>query len=889
MNRLKQVLDRSPMAWAMAGTYLLAFLFMSALAPLHLTIRHDPQAHPRLTIDGKPVELVQRQAVAPIEVVIENRSSTPTSVQFVFPQTSLGNTLQASDFIVEQGDWREWELGGRLISTQPGSRVRFRSAATDLSLAFVMGPDQGVVSVGADTIDLKKEQEGFLPIPLTSGTQASFTSRIFEWKALRARLTGLSPGSQVELSLATQPLGTWTAGPDGTLAVEASRTQVFSALVKGHAQGLRLVLYALLVLGASLLAGAGFFLGWTRRSSIMEGAVLAASCALAVLCVVTTSLSYVLSGRMASLLAVLLFAGAVVMSLRRLLPRRAEWHVPRPGPGAAVLGVGLVLGLLGAFWPTFQGSDWFLGMLQTDAYYYSGLPQTLKSQSLIALGTVNGFSMRAIDLVIVGFFSNALGLATREAMLASSMAVFILTGLLGYVTAFRITRSELAGGCIGALTCLWAPSAGLYMEAYYTQYLLVFGLTLLAATSIALHDRLGTAEPVLAPSTETLAFGAATVFCLALYPYFTLMPAALVGVVLFERRRHLGSELRAGIKVMALSLALSNVNLLVILNSMGTQVFVASLNEIARNVVFPFYREPRFFSFVLGMSPFHTSMERLEALDREFSNGNHRFALMRDYVGFINSKSFLIGLVLVLLALLVSNFRGWRQLRSRNVLVATLMLYFSLAAVMGLREQTYSYAKLMWTASTLLPLFLGVLLLAPPPPIGKSPSAQPGWRFPAFGVLTVGAALALALNNLGWYGNSQGLALSRSHISLVHDISGLMDATKRHLAASPGTRPVTFTAPAAGLKNTDKDRVLLGQLVPALDELGLSCTNCTYNALFGTVEWMRAEQVCGTEPHLVVLLGNTGHRCSPKDKVLYAGEYVTLLESQRPGGEVARP
>jgi hypothetical protein len=851
-------------AAVLAFTGVLAFVGLSALAPLHLVIRHEAEASPRLTIDGKRIELVQRPGYGPLELVIENRSSDASSVQFLFPETALGNRLGVGLLQVEQGEWHEWPHGGRLYSGTPGSRVRFRGAAADLSISFVRGPHEGVVGFGASTLPLRREREGVLAASVKSGRVVSFTSRVFLWKPLRARLERLPPGARVELTLASRPFRSWTASGDAPLLVEVSRAEVLSALVAGHAVGLRYVLYALAVCVALWLAGAGFFTGWKRRASDLEAVALAAVCALCVLTVVSTSLSYGLPGAQVAVIVMGLLMSATLVSGRRLVTNRAGWSAPRPGVGMALLGAGLVLGLVGAFWPAFHGGEWFLGQLQTDNYYYSGLSLRLKSTSLFALDSVNGFSMRALELVTIGLFSNVLGLATREAMIVFAMVCFLLTGLLGYAVAYRVTRSEVAAGLVGALACLWAPSAGLYMEGYFTQYVHVVGLVALAAAGLAVYGRLGEAEPVLAPSLETVAVVVTMVYCLAVYPYFTLLPAALLGPLLLLRRHHLKAELWGTAKLAGLTLALSNLNLLVILNASGTSQFVAQLNALARHTVFPFYKEPRFFSFVLGMSPFHSPVERLAGLDVEFSSSRVLFKLGVHYLRFVNTGVFLGALVLLLAVALAANWRGWVRLRSRDALLATLALYFGTALLMGWRGQTYSYAKLMWTASTLLPVFLGCLLLVRPRPAEASAPERLGWRGPVFAVLLVGSGLSLALNNLTWYGNPQGLMLARSHVSLVRDLSG---------------------HEWSGLSGTDKDRVLLGQLVPAFEDLGLTCTNCGYNRTFGTVESAPLTRACPTGRRMVVVLGLPDHRCSPEDRVLYVGEYVTLLETEGRQGQ----
>lgn len=879
MNPLRTARHRAlTLALPLALGGLALFGALVALTPLHLTLSHAAGDEPRLRANGRPAVLVRRAALGRHELVVENRSADAQPVQLLPLRTSLGNTVAAAALQVERGEWRVAPPDGRLVSTVPGSRVRFTGLAGDLTLGVVLAPDQGTVAVADRVEPLAREAQGVLELPVASPRALSTTSRTFGWRPLQLTVERARPGTVLELTVANRPLRTWTVPASGALAVEVTRTQVLGELVRGYAAGARLVLLALGVLLALLLAGAHATLAWPRSTSRLEAAAFAASAALATGSVVATSLSYVLERPAVTALVVALVAVAAVAGAWRLV--RAGPPSPHASPahglaGVAVLGTGLVLGLVGAFWPLFHVGGWFLGQLQTDAYYYTGLPERLADHSLTSLDSLNGFGMRALELVQVGVLSSALGLPTREGMVVSALLTFLLSGWLAYAASLRVTRSPLAAGLVGALAYVSVPAASLYMEGYFTQYLLVFGLAFAAAAAAALLERVEGTGPVLALATEPLLFVAACAFCLTVYPYFTLLPVSVLLVVAAARRRALGPELAGAAKLAALGLALCNANLLVVLNVGKTAYFVERLNEIARNVVFPFYREPRFLSFVLGLSPFHASTERVGEHLREFGTaGRGVVAAGHAFTQLVNGAPFAFGVAALLLLALAVSWRGWWPRPAARMLVLSLGVYVLVAAVMDAREQTYSYAKLLWTLGALLPFVLAIPLLAPPP--GR-PTA-PAWRLAVVGALVLVSTVALPLNAINWYGSSRGAATRMSHVSTYRDLAGTVAAVEARVAERPGRRAVAFTQPSAALQGTDKERVMLGQFVPALSHLGIACVDCAFSQALGTVDSVLPVDPCASDASLVVAIGHPGFRCAPDDRVLFDGDFVAVTE-----------
>jgi hypothetical protein len=865
-----------PLLWvgiAVAFVLLLGGL-LTALTPLHLVVRHGSQSQPTLSLNGSQVELVRRPAMSPYDLTIENVSEDDAPVQVMVPFTSLGNRIAGSDVHQEHGAWEYRESDVRFVSTTPGSRLRLKGFATDVTVSFVVGPGQGTVRMDGEEIALHSDTEEIRHVLKPAPRSASLTSRLFALQPLDAAIEGLQPGARVELSVANKLFRQWDVRDEGRVGFHVSRWELAGSIIGLLLAGAGKVALSLGLVAVLALAGIGLVLSWPRATSGWERSTFAASSALALLSVLATSLTYVLSGRITAWIIGLILVGCVVFSVFRLRAHRTPLRPSPPDLGEVLLAVGLMLGIAFAFWPALYMGDWFVGQLQTDAYYYAGLADRIKDQSLIQLDSINGFGMRVLEVVVVGFFSQLLGISTRDAILVSALVSFILAGLLAYVTTLRISRSSTTAGIVALLACLCGPAASLYMEGYYSQYLLVFGLAFCAATGAAIIDRLKLPGTVFAPSVETLAFTVAVVYCLALYPYFALLPVSVVITVLVVRRSHFKAEFLGGVKHLAVALVLLNVNALLLVQIGKTGQFVERLNEIARNVVFPFYKEPRFFSFALGFSPFHASQERLAAVDLEFSNGTLLFAAGKFFLATVNSAPFVLLAVLVLVAALLANWASWSAHPSGRMLVGALAIYLLLAAGMGLRGQVYTYAKIMWTTAALLPFVL-VIPLA----VSRQPG-RIGWRAPLLVGLGLLGGTSLLLNYLNWYGSSAGLALSRSHIALVQDLEQVIGTLETQVAKHPEPSRVAFSDSTFGLRFTDKDRVLLGQLVPALSHIGAECSNCNFSPMLVLVESARGNEACTAGARFVVAMGDASFRCSPEDRVLYAGEFLTLLEAQ---------
>ena len=152
------------------------------------------------------------------------------------------------------------------------------------------------------------------------------------------------------------------------------------------------------------------------------------------------------------------------------------------------------------------------------------------------------------------------------------------------------------------------------MEGYLSQHLLTFGLVFSLATGLLVLQEISAGTAPELGRRSVLCFVTAAAFCVSLYPYFAVVPFLLVLIIASYAWMRTRLRVRSLATIAAAILGMTGMNLLVLVNVGETRQFVQGLNAIARHSVFPFLNGPRFFGFALGLTPFHTSLERLRTI-----------------------------------------------------------------------------------------------------------------------------------------------------------------------------------------------------------------------------------------------------------------------------------
>lgn len=855
--------------------------------PLHVTLYHSSADAPAIVVRKHAADVTRRSVASDQSFTIENTSGDTRLVQLVYPEIFPGGPhLIKADFHTLDGDWHEWEIGGRLISNVTGSRVEFHNVAADLELPFVIGPHEGSVRVvtGSEStvLDLSSPTEGFKSFTVYSPRRATLASSLYRFRALDLTFKGLSHEARVDLTIANMPFITKVLPVGEASSLTVSGWQIGLEICRHYAVGFLFVgmaLVSILILGM-----AGYLVFHTKRGArypLSEIFVVGSAVAFTLYGIVATSLSYPFSGQIVTAILGPVFVGAVLTSCflisRNEVRKRMFALRPRITLGDILVLTGLICGLFVAYWPAFHVGDWFLGLLRTDAYSVVAFAESARTESLDALNSFFGHGMRVIDLIVIGQIANILHTNTRAALLVTVIITHCLTVLLSYVIARRLlgpSRTDLWAAGFACLVSFWAPYGALYMESYMAQYILTFCLYFSFAAGILFLQAQKQREHVFSTAPDVRILVVSTVFCFSLYPYFAFVPIAAFGAALLQSgRRILAQPMRLAAFV-ASGLLLANLNLFVFFRIDVTGLYVGALNDIARYIVFPFYKTPRFFAFLFGASPFHFDSVGIRAYASEFTEGRYLFTLLDIYVGIVNSGYFLAGIVCLLCACYVCGVRSKLMKGDYTFQWFAALLYGEAILVLGLTSQTYAYAKLFWTFSTLFPC-LAVIPLLQWITSGTSRCNAGTKKLALLFVLVLAGTnvVSLMANNLPWFGNVSGVAGNKRHTIVVKDLIGIEEAIAKIPSVAPNVSQYTFSGPGPFVRATDHDRVLMGQTDPMFHQVGIRCMNCYNNA--ESLGGYRSSEACNVGTDLVVSIAEIRPPCA-QGQPLYQGEYISL-------------
>lgn len=521
----------------------------------------------------------------------------------------------------------------------------------------------------------------------------------------------------------------------------------------------------------------------------------------------------------AIVMAVVLAGGAIRAMMRRAWPYPAT-HEARVLP--VLLIVGMVSSLI-MFYPLLSFPTWFLGHAYTDSYHYFNFAEAFRmAPSSVLLDSTARAAEHYTHLVqgeavnldrtgdVLGLLNSALtaNRGTRAAYAQHHFNYWFMLPLLTYALLGRMVASP-GVRCAGVL--LIATSANLY--ALFTQcYLAHFVSVLLLLVAVLLgglycdEARRGRLRPV-----QHLGFVLSIALTLAgqlaTYPGQFLFPAVFAGVLLGQALYQRSWRPVAMLVAVALgTAALSNYTLYALAH-FDAQQPLASLNDLARNLVFPFYGDPlRFGATILGLADW----VQVSRLARSIGSALGEFGAvwtsllikpvlpLRLFALFVTAALTVFGLI---------RLRHGPRSTCTVLLVGATGLFALASAALFAVGQVYLPSKLLVTVG-LLWLFLIVV------GIDRLCAHAPRW-----GALVGSAtAFSLIISNLAsaWFDNSLWLLplyhpvlyRARTHVGvLTEDLRELSQA----VIAEPLPRPDTTVVILGNdecARGTDRDRVL---------------------------------------------------------------------------------
>jgi hypothetical protein len=430
---------------------------------------------------------------------------------------------------------------------------------------------------------------------------------------------------------------------------------------------------------------------------------------------------------------------------------------------------------------------------------------------------------------------------------------------------------------------LSAPITGLFFESYFTQFV----LTPLLYLNLYVGNRyLQACRQRDVRTVHWLPLATTSAAVMLLYPYFALPTAIIVGYGLWLLRRARGLLLRTNGLLLGAFMASANIGLLFFAGSTVAKGFTSHLNDIARYIVFPFYGEAKFTTFIFGLVPFHGDIDAF----RQMAGASDSLYphLLRQAYDTLSPTFLLVIAVAVFVAFVATAVARRKALLDTFgcALALTLLAYGALLVAIYHLSGLYAYAKLAWTLATLLPLFLVPVLLQPELATNTShPFAgfSRGRRITriAVGMILVAYVAMNAFSRFSapamWLDHPENAA-AKTNVGIAYDLQLLSDWLK---SGDHENRRFRFTGDNGS--QSQRLQVLAGHSFALLTSHGVECTNC--RSLSNGLDY-RTFTRAGANEGYVINIGPLVQRCLPGYRLRGAAPDLAIFERQAPG-EVA--
>lgn len=792
-----------------------------------------------VTAGGRAVALASADDATDRHVVITTSGSG--TVSMVPPFTSQGGRLvDLSQYSCIEGDWRvagDWDPirgwnGGMWTASRPGSILSWSGHAPFIELEFKTGPLGGVVKVAADG-------EALPPVAL-AGPEGTKRVGIGTRRRLATGTIDVDdlPGTiEIPTDLAATSVAIISDGHMVYSAEVAEGAHVIPLPAVPHASGFTyarraatLVTRAAWVNAVFLLLGAPFCLSLFARRSAVVATAASWAAGMSLVIVVATSLTYVVPGAHAVLFA---FAGLTVGSAAVAVVHRAAIRealvITTPGSWLPSLLAAGFAGSLFAFAPAITEDGWFLGQSLTDSMDYIAWSERLVGASLADAGIA---PWRIADLMTLVTMATLNGINTREGYAVAAFTLLAMLPLLIHAILEVLESSAPAAACGAALAASMSIYPQLFDYGYFAQYVNSFVLHggILAACILLDGDRPGTS---LRWWATQCALAGPLALGIAMYPYQAIPAFILIAGLSLGWLR---DRTRAGAALLAtqvtLAAALSNRSLAIGVDFFQSKVGTfAFLDELARNIVFPFHASFRFLAIVTGCRDItmnHTYWPTLFAM----SGG------VPWWMPLYANSTFMAAVVV---CLLIASAAGVAVLAVRRntpaaYAVAVYVTFVLATLALFATNHTYSYGKYMLACGTLtaVPAATGLVWIAQRTRLGFRFAAA----FVAMYLFFNMATTVLDQSLLGVSRASSFLFNKRTHLAAV-DV-GVRDLDRWSRSLPEGRRILVIGNYARG-SHADTDRVLYNRMLHAMRGADVSfhqsiCPLYTAAVQFGSTE-----------------------------------------------------
>lgn len=672
--------------------------------------------HIRLYSDG--AELKVRHHSHPVDQRLEiiNSSQGESSPLCFSPlQAAFKGEVPLDRLKVVRGDWKVNEKERNWCSSEPGSilvlehrfstlRVPLWPATGGTSVTFKRPNESRLIPVAS--LDRKNLIQSVLS-PLTE-VYASFRdgNSVITVSGIPLKTKILEAEVSDRLEIITQQIGPITVDNFRISAHRSAFTSWGSQVVFALKTLLRLFFISL----AFWLFGLILVLGvYCKQLKGMELVFVPILLGQAFLLILVSSLSLLgltferafllVSG--SSLLAILLIlAGA---QRRSIVFDRAKVYLKSLNLARTeILEVGAValIGALTVFQSYFFLKGMYWGENYTDTWWYLNVAEILtKVPSTVHEPKLWTFQ-RIADLVSIFVVSKLGFVRILEGYGLHGILSWIYTAIGMYCVLFRIQLDKATALWGAAFSAFSAIFFAVFAESYFAQFLLI--QLLVGGISVTLVSLAALRSERFDLKVNILPVGIVYAAALSVYPYHFVLPVSLSFVCALAACRGYRIALPWLICVGVTTGLILNKNLLVTLNFGSNSYLMAGLNDIARYIVFPFYRTFDHILISLSLKDFHLHSSALSQIRDVLPN----FA--RDLLG-ANSGSLSQGRFVVFCLVVVFSVLGVLRLllswnSSRQFIAITSLLFSVLTMWSFLAGQIYSYCKSLLTLAFFIPM-----------------------------------------------------------------------------------------------------------------------------------------------------------------------------------------
>lgn len=801
------------------------------LTPIHLTLKHHAKA--TVTIDAEGDKRVAQRYSRLSDFIIEivNSSKDGQVVELALPIPDGASRLKLEQFEVVTGDWVITHNGERVESRIPGSRLVFLLRSREPELPFLQRIDGGSVLVSTSdgfksALDLRGDTYKFrtLTIPAREVNTVSFAGTLATISELTVTVTDATADSSILVTLGGgRLLRNATMGLDDSAYKLNLNLREKVTLISEAAMNLwvPIGLAALLILIFTTI-GRTLLYPSLSANKYSVNPLLAFATGLAAFALLGNTLSYFFSAD---------DIAPVVYGLFFLAAARAVYFILRSKSidyfgYSALSKEGVVAGLCGVwfgFWPVMFAGSSYLGFLQTDSFFYTNVANALQHNSLFDLiekGGLIGYGLRSIDLTLAALLASVGGLTPSIIWLTLCALFMFLPAVFSYELVLK-WRGRRAAMMTAWAVAMSAPLGSLFFEAYFAQFLLI-GLLYVNLHAGWFFYKGSTTNSLNWESALPFILTTATI--MLLYPYFAVLPFITALVVVFYAIQY-GKIWR--ILLCAGGVVLfSNIGIYFLFNHGATESFTPALNVIAQYVVFPFYNEWKFPSFIFGFTPFHGTGEIFMNIATEFDS----FLLSR-IAAYVHTTEtvyagVLIGAVGVLYIYALWCGRRYFFAGFGLILPVSLVGYLLLMVVAYWVSGLYAYAKLAWTLAALLPVIIVPTILF----VAVNKKDKEMRLIGVFGLtvvcmlITANAVSKLSATVL-WVANPYGIVMGHVNTAVAGHMLQFLDSSITNNAFEE-TRTFAFHSEPPMDRLDQKSQVFAAHIYSSMSSRGYYCVNC---------------------------------------------------------------